>query len=214
MHYLLEVSSRDWEAARVDCWILCSSGKEGYDSIFGQRKRNVWGLQLQSFRAVTEHRPEITLAWLTQKLAGGRLPSCLAGLTGTHSLESLTKKKQLPMISIMLNPIFSTSEEGFLTLQTPDHFLEGKTVKSLYLETIPPHTPVKRRVEAAIKRRVDTFICSLFSSLDWEAHERKRSGIKSKELSSLRIHYVVSSASLSQYWLTVAVCLPSRSLPC
>lgn len=138
------------------------------------------------------------------------MPSCLAGLSGTCSLGSFIKKKQLPVISILLNPLFSTSE----VLQTPDHFLEGKTVKSLYLETIPPHTPVKRRVDAAIKRRVNTFICSLFSSLDWEAHERKRSGIKSKELSSLRIHYVVSSASLSQYWLTVAVCLPSRSLPC
>lgn len=144
----------------------------------------------------------------------GRLPSCLAGLTVTHSLGSLTKKKQLSMISIMLNPLFSTSEVWFLTRQTPDHFLEGKTVKSLYLETIPLQTPVKRRVNAAIKRRVNTFICSPFSSLDWEAHERKRSGIKSKELSSLRMDYMVSSASLSQYWLTVAVCLPSRSLPC
>lgn len=93
------------------------------------------------------------------------MPSCLAGLTGTHSLESL-KKKQLPVISIMLNPLFSTLEVGFLTLQTPDHFLEGKAVKSLYLETIPPHTPVKRRGDAAIKRRVDKFIGSLFSSLD------------------------------------------------
>lgn len=83
-----------------------------------------------------------------------------------HSPESLMKKKQLPMTSILLNPLFSHSEVGFLTLQTPDHFLEGKTVKSLYLETIPPHTPVKRRGDAAIKRRVDKFICSLFSSLD------------------------------------------------
>lgn len=82
--------------------------------------------------------------------------------------ECLTNSKLLPVvetISVMLNPFFSTDEACFRTLQTPDHFLEGKKVKSLCQQTIPQHTPVKRRVNAPIKRRVDTFICS-FLSLD------------------------------------------------
>lgn len=108
-------------------------------------------------------------------------------------------------------PVQQNSSTLPAVLQTVDHFLEGKETECSCQEGI---SPCKREGEYTYKKkRVGIFACFLFSPA-LEAHDRKQSGIKSKELSSLRIRCAVSSASLSQYWLTVAVCLPSRSLPC